>query len=140
MAGPIKIRSLEDAEKYINILFEKNGFTNQNIVDEITHLRSELSEKIGEVSEKIDGNTLAVKVLEQKFVTLNDTVTEVKQEQRQTNRELKEVQTELKEVQTELKEAIKEQRQTNRELVEVKAEQIQTNRELAEIKEILKSK
>ncbi|MBF0290396.1 MAG: hypothetical protein HQM14_21495 [SAR324 cluster bacterium] len=107
MAGPIKIKSLKDAEKYINILFEKNGFTNQNIVDEITHLRSELvdeithlrselSGKVNSVAEKLDENTLAVKVLEQKFVTLNDSVTEVKNEQIQTNRELAEIKEILK--------------------------------------------
>ncbi len=82
----IKIKSLKDAEKYIQILFEKNGFTNQKILDEITHLRTELKDEVSHLrselkteiaatnkrldvtNDKLDENTLATKVLEKNWI------------------------------------------------------------------------
>ncbi len=154
----IKIKSLKDAEKYIQILFEKNGFTNQNILDEIIHLRSEMSGKIDSLKEdlveKIDENTLAVKTLNAKFVSLNESVDGMKTEQTQTNKELADVKTEFVALNASVGEMKTEQTQTNKELVQMKAEfvalntlvggmqtkQDQTNKELAEIKEILKNR
>ncbi len=80
----IKIESLKDAEKYFEIIFGRLDSVEQGLLDEIIHLRKEITI----TNEKLDENTQEIKVLNKKFESLDSNVQQLDTTVRQMDKNM----------------------------------------------------